>query len=606
VDARFVRGGDRGRPGDDARGRLVGDLIKHLFPAYQGVASGRGSQDFLSLDKGLSVVCRHARDLGYDALILFLDELILWLASDAAQPAFVHQEGQKLAKLVESQQSDRPIPIVSFVARQRDLGDLVGENMPGAAQLSFADALRHWEGRFHTITLEDRNLPVIAERRVLKPRDEACRQDLKRAFELAIRVKPEVLETLLTHEADTEMFRRVYPFSPALVQTLVAVSSVLQRERTALKIMLQLLVAKRDSLKVGELIPVGDLWDMVAHGEEAFSDVMRSNFENAKKLYHNKLRPLLEEVSGVSVEHDRGRAAADPDLAKRLQLYDNNDRLVKSLLLAALVPEVEPLKNLTPMRLAALNHGTIKAPPGASEARVVLNKLRTWAARVGEIRISDESANPVISLQVVGVDTEAILAKAKSFDNTGNRIRKVRELLFESMGVAARDDMFQTHEFVWRGSLRRCDVLYANVRELPDESLRAPAADDAWKVIVDWPFDDPTHTPTEDWDRLRRFGDQHEGTRTIVWLPSFFAIATQAELGKLVIIDNLLRGDNLDQYASHLSAQDRLSARLLLENQQSALTGAIRQALNAAYGIVHQVPPGVLDAASAAPEGHFC
>jgi hypothetical protein len=73
-----------------------------------------------------------------------------------------------------------------------------------------------------------------------------------------------------------------------------------------------------------------------------------------------------------------------------------------------------------------------------------------------------------------------------------------------------------------------------------------------------------------------------------------------------VVIDNLLRGDNLDQYASHLSAQDRLSARLLLENQQSALTAALRQALNAAYGIAHQVPPGVLDPGSAAPEGHFC
>jgi hypothetical protein len=30
------------------------------------------------------------------------------------------------------------------------------------------------------------------------------------------------------------MFRQVYPFSPALVQTLVAISSLLQRERTAL------------------------------------------------------------------------------------------------------------------------------------------------------------------------------------------------------------------------------------------------------------------------------------------------------------------------------------------------------------------------------------
>ena len=333
-------------PGDDTRGRLVGDLVKYIFPAYQGVSGGK-TESFLSLDKGLSVISRHAKDLGYDALILFLDELILWLASHAANPGFVHQEGQKLAKLVESQTPDRPVPVVSFVARQRDLRDLVGKNAPGADQLNFADALRHWEGRFHTIVLEDRNLPVIAEKRVLRPKNEACRQELKRAFEQAIKVRPEVMQTLLTHDGDREMFRMVYPFSPALVQTLVAVSSVLQRERTALKIMLMLLVEKRDTLKVGDLIPCGDLWDMVAHGEEAFSDVMRVHFENAKRLYHSKLRPLLEETNEVNVEHDRPRAADNPEVARKLQRFDNDDRLVKTLLLSALVPEVEPLKNLT-------------------------------------------------------------------------------------------------------------------------------------------------------------------------------------------------------------------------------------------------------------------
>ena len=92
----------------------------------------------------------------------------------------------------------------------------------------------------------------------------------------------------------------MYPFSPALVQTLVAVSSAFQRERTALKIMLQLLVDKRDTLQVGDLMPLGDLWDVVAHGDEAFTDVMRVNFENAKRLYHNKLRPMLEEQHEVT------------------------------------------------------------------------------------------------------------------------------------------------------------------------------------------------------------------------------------------------------------------------------------------------------------------
>ena len=72
-----------------------------------------------------------------------------------------------------------------------------------------------------------------------------------------------------------------------------------------------------------------------------------------------------------------------------------------------------------------------------------------------------------------------------------------------------------------------------------------------------------------------------------------------------MIIDHLLRGDNLDQYAQHLSLQDRLTARLLLENQQSALAGTLRLALNAAYGIAREPQPGMLDAAHEAAEGHF-
>ena len=95
----------------------------------------------------------------------------------------MHQEGQKLAKLVESQTPDRPIPVISFVARQRDLSELIGDAVPGADRLNFADALRHWEGRFHTITLEDRNLPAIAEKRVLKVKGEAARQELDAAFD---------------------------------------------------------------------------------------------------------------------------------------------------------------------------------------------------------------------------------------------------------------------------------------------------------------------------------------------------------------------------------------------------------------------------------------
>ena len=101
-------------------------------------------------------------------LILFLDELILWLASRAADVAFVSSEGSKLSKLVEAANADRPVPLISFVARQRDLRELVGNNMAGAMQMEFADVLKYWEERFLKILMADRNLQVIAQAMSLK------------------------------------------------------------------------------------------------------------------------------------------------------------------------------------------------------------------------------------------------------------------------------------------------------------------------------------------------------------------------------------------------------------------------------------------------------
>jgi hypothetical protein len=227
---------------------------------------------------------------------------VLWLASHAADVNFVSREGTKLVKLVEATNADRPIPLVSFVARQRDLRDLVGENLAGSVQVQFSDVLKHWEARFHRITLEDRNLPAIAEKRVLRPIDEAARQTLQGTFDDVMKMRKDVLDTLLTTTADRDMFRKVYPFSPALVQTLIAVSAALQRERTALKLMLQLLVDRRADLELGQLIPVGDLYDAIAEGDEPFSEGMRLHFENAKRLYNQRLLPMLERQHGVTWE----------------------------------------------------------------------------------------------------------------------------------------------------------------------------------------------------------------------------------------------------------------------------------------------------------------
>ena len=264
-----------GAAGTD-RQRLVGDLIKRMFTSYASVAAA-GSEGFVGLDAGLEIATRHAKALGYDAIILFLDEMILWLASNAANVEMIAREGPKLSKLAEAERMDRPIPVVSFVPRQRDLRELVGVSAAGAVYQQLEEMLNWWNARFRSITLEARNLPVIANRRLLSPRDDDARIILDGAFNRFADRNRQVTDTLLGSEGERALFRLVYPFSPALVETLVAASEVLQRERTALRVMLTMLIERRDDLYLGQLIPVGDLWDVLAAGAEPFSQGMKSN-----------------------------------------------------------------------------------------------------------------------------------------------------------------------------------------------------------------------------------------------------------------------------------------------------------------------------------------
>lgn len=120
----------RAAAGDPDRGRLVGDVVARFMPGFREAMSGN-TTGYVDFDTGLAELARHAKDRGAGALILFLDELILWLGSRIADPAFVAREGQKLIKLIEYT-STRQIPIVSFVARQRDLREFIGDQIPGA------------------------------------------------------------------------------------------------------------------------------------------------------------------------------------------------------------------------------------------------------------------------------------------------------------------------------------------------------------------------------------------------------------------------------------------------------------------------------------------
>jgi len=562
-----------GAEGSEHR-QLVGDLIDTLFKSMKQM------DEFVSLDEGLAVLSAHAKSLGYDALILFLDELILWLASHAADVNFVSTEAQKVPKLVESERGDRPVPIVSFVARQRDLRELIGQHITGAERLGFSDVLAYWEGRFGLIKFEDRNLPFITEKRILRPINPEARLLMDQEFAKTAATREEVMKVLLTSTGNRDDFRKLYPFSPALVETLVAVSSLLQRERTALKIMIQLLVKQRDTLRLGQIVPLGDLYDEIAQGDEAFNNEMKAHFENAHRLYYQHLRPVLEQEQGITFEAAEKLPVDDP---KRRGLF-NDDRLVKTLLLAALAPAVESLRVMTPARLAALNHGTIKSPIAGQEATTVLNKCKKWAMAVGQIKIQETAGSqPTIQLQLSGVDVQSIIDQAVAVDNHGNRIRKLKDMLFGEFGIENQQELFARLPFRWRGTDRECEVLVSNVREVPVETLATGGT--SWRIVVDYPFDQGGGSVRDDLDRLDKFRLEGKPALTICWLPSFLNHKSMEQLGRLVRLDHILTENRFPSFVTHLSEVDRAAARALLTNQRDVLQSQLKAQIEIAYGL---------------------
>ena len=560
-------------PEDDSYRSLSSDLLDSYFTSI------RKEGDFVSLDEGFSVISAHAKKLGYDALVLFLDEMILWLASKANDVTFISSEVPKVSKLVESSNSDRPIPIVSFIARQRDLRELIGEHAMGAEQLNFADQLKYWEGRFGQIKLEDANLPFIAEQRVLKAKSDSARSAIDAEFERTATVREAVMNVLLTKHSNRDAFRRLYPFSPALVETLVAVSALLQRERTALKIMLQLLVAQKDTLRLGELVPVGDLYDQIAEGDEAFSSDMKRHFDTADQLYRRQLQPMLEDQHNITFEEAETLDYRDP----KREALRNDDRLIKTLLIAALAPGVESLKNLTPERLAALNHGTIKSPIPGQESSIVLGKLRMFAGRCGQIKIPDGAAQPIVTIQLSGVDVDSILDRAETHDNFGNRIRLLKQKLFAQLGFQENDKLLMDHRIQWKGTPRTCHVSFQNVRETEKELLENDG--DEWKLVIDYPIDKDGHGPQDDLARLQEFSSEVANARTIVWLPSMLSQAAQDQLGKLVRLEHILDDNRFKGFVQDLSPQDQESAKGILKNMRDAQNSALISQLGIVYGL---------------------
>lgn len=566
----------RAAPGDGARQVVVAALIKHYFPAFERTGT------WLDMSSGLAAMTAHAKALGYDGIVLFLDELVLWLSGKLGETTFIKTETEKIAKLVETGAGTLPVPVVSFVARQRELKEFLGGSAGGAEQVALADSFQWWEGRFERIDLPAANLPEIVHKRLLTPTSAVGKAALDAAV-AKVRANPVAYKHLLTDEAGSGAmdFAMVYPFSPALVDAMIALSTVMQRERTALKIMSELLSRGREELTVGDVIGVGDLFDVAVLGDsDPLTKEMQALFKAARTFYSHKMRPYL--LNRHSLKESEAKALP------RSHNFRRDDRLAKTLLVAAIVPAATSLKDLSASKLAALNFGTVVSMLPGQEASQVVAKVKEWAAEFGEITVGHQSNDPIVSLQLSGIDLDSILVHVATEDQPANRRTLLRQLLAEEIGAETTGTLGSEYELthVWRGQKRLVDVVFGNVRDkqgLPDAALQA--VDGRWRLVVDYPFDDKQRPPTDDLERLRQLRDEQRFTDTVVWVPHFVTAARMDDVGKLVQLEYLLTGTRFDQYATNLAPGDREPARRQLANQRDSLREQIKTSLFQAYGI---------------------
>ncbi|NHD18835.1 MULTISPECIES: hypothetical protein [unclassified Actinopolyspora] len=558
--------------------KLVNEVAPVWLPDYIGGLAGE-TDAYVPLDQGMSEIARHAKSLGYTGLVLFLDELVLWLSGRIQDNENTLDEAAKLANLTESNDTSRALPIISFVARQRDLRELAGDMPTGADEAKLQDHLSYWDGRFETINLGDENLPVVARHRVLLRR-EGCEDQLAQAFERTERIPSSVRDVLL--EADNAgSFEESYPFSPVFMDTLVKVSAALQRERTALKLMQQILINRREELRLGELIPLGDLFDAIAEGYDApFTQRLKAEFDKARSVYKDTLRPELLRMEDLREDQLTGE-----DVPQQAARFKGMDRLVKTLLLASLAPSVPALRELTASRLLALNHGQIRSPIPGQERSVVTSKLRELERQVPELHV-DTSDDPRVRLELTDIDVDKLLQTVTNVDTEGDRRRLVRRVLFEELGVENEAQGFVDYELAWRGSARTVEVGLENVRGLSAEEFGSQVPD-RWRLVLDYPFDVGDHGAAEAHQKAEFLGrsDGEEPPRTVVWVPRYLTGQAARQLGKLLQINYLLRGDNLEKNATQLGADQRQRAKELLENHRESLDNYLRNLLRSAYGL---------------------
>jgi hypothetical protein len=516
--------------------------------------------------EGLARMAEHSKRQGFGGIVLMIDEFLLWLAEKSGQE-FV-AEINNLNVIVDHNTGQRSAPIFVFVARQRNLQeffpDLVDES-------KIHEHLDHHAKRFEVTKLQDVELRHIVRGRILRTRNSAA---VQAAVTSLVERHQKVLPALLAG-GDIEYLRDVYPFHPALIEMLVDVTSLMQRERSALRLLYELLVIHYPTLPVGEFLPVGSAFAAIfpESGVEASKKV--ELMQDIHHQYYSRLAPAmakLREELGSDFNEDRHRAL---------------DQLVKTVLLAEVSPRLKQ-GGLTTERLVQLNAADVEGETFRGQVRVAETDLLALSQRVPDLQVAGQGKTALIRYVLGRVSLGEILGRARSkVDNPAQRFKVFWVALREALGVAGSKGFEDgglnegDWDLGWRRTKRRGRIKLGNVREMSYEDFTPPEG--AFKILVDYPWDEPGHAVDEDRLRATNVRKKHGLLHSVCWLPRHMSATELGVLTELAAVRYLLSDAGQEELLGTLGPQDRSKVLDQAGIRQNTLEGNLDELLREVY-----------------------
>jgi hypothetical protein len=355
----------------------------------------------------------HAKKLGFKAIGFEVDEFVIWAQglTGGGYAAAVNA----LNALVESNEV-RPVRFIVLAAIQRSIMSFFPET--GMDDKLLRDQLSRVKDRFPEVRLEDNNLFEIAERRVLTSRPDRA-AEWKTQVAAATQRLSGASQGVLVGDEPVTALTQLYPFHPALLRVLSDVSQGLQRARSSLFMLYQLVTEIRPNLEIGQLISLGALWDVLFAPEHLAS----------LETYAPKDQPThhANRLIKTHATWERLRSSINTATEGNAGERDILDLVVKSALLAQLShsPFVDAIHGLdaaiTVENLFRLNRADIPAMSemtGTMKVGKLLAKLATLEPSAVLLDGTGQTAKVKIELDAIDLTELLALLRPASLFST--------------------------------------------------------------------------------------------------------------------------------------------------------------------------------------------